>query len=359
VRILADYACPRLLYHVSTATPSRRKLENLDSIVRFWIRRWLKLSESTNNHFFYASPKEGGLGIPKFASLVPHMIIGKYMAVLNSTDPVLVALCQVSRIQEKSEWLKHRYKVVGLRTETVKASWREFETKEWMKLRSQGKGVQLMTEFPTSNTWINGESFMTEGEYISALQLRTNTFPTRECLNRGRAGRNVMCRRCGLSVETIGHISGACVEVKECRIARHNRIVHKIKAMAEVKGYRTMLEPRIKVDGRTLIPDLVIYKEGKATVIDPTVVWDEKSEALDLAAKGKMDKYTCLIPSVRQLTGCEDVIIQPLVIGCRGSWHKGNEALRETLSWKDRDVSNLCLLTLCGTLKLLRYFMDK
>ena len=100
------------------------------------------------------------------------------------------------------------------------------------------------------NQSLNGESYMTEGEYITAIQHRTNTFPTRECLNRGRKGGNIICRRCGLSVETLGHISGSCVEVN---------VVHKVKMQAEAKGFSALLESKIQVNERTLIPDLIIY----------------------------------------------------------------------------------------------------
>jgi len=361
VSLLSDYACARLMYHMSTATPSRGRLDNLDSIVRYWVKRWLKLSDSTNTHFFYTGWKEGGLGISKFAASVPHMIVGKFEAVLRSKDPVLVTLSGIRNLRQRVDKIKEKYHVCGLKTDTQKASWREEESKSWAKLISQGKGVECMAGNPQSNTWINGESFMTESEYIAALQLRTNTYPTRECTNRGRAGANIMCRRCGLAVETIGHISGWCLEVKDNRIARHNRIVYKVKAMAEKKGFRTLLEPKVKVDGRTLVPDLIIYDGAsqKAIVIDPTVVWDDSGTALDDAARRKVEKYTCIIPAVKTLTGCKEVRIQALVMGCRGSWHGGNDGLVQPLGWKRHDIKNLCLLTLCGTLKLIRYFMDK
>jgi hypothetical protein len=67
--------------------------------------------------------------------------------------------------------------------------------------------------------------YFNEGDFITGLKLRTDTYPTKVTLARaGNPGGDVACRRCKAAPETVGHISGQCPAVKGYRINRHNGI---------------------------------------------------------------------------------------------------------------------------------------
>ena len=105
--------------------------------------------------------------------------------------------------------------------------WRSNEREKWSSLGSQGKGVKLLSQQPCNNTWSRGHTFLKEGEYIDALKMRANVYPTREAMSRAH-GTSPMCRRCGRFPETLGHISGYCYSVKDARIQRHNRVLDEV-----------------------------------------------------------------------------------------------------------------------------------
>ena len=104
-----------------------------------------------------------------------------------------------------------------------KAGWRRLHLREWERLGPQKRGVECYRN-PIVNKWFRGRIFLSEREFLCALKLRSNTLPTKETLSRGRRGIDVLCRRCGRTVEITGHISGACTSVLPERIARHNSL---------------------------------------------------------------------------------------------------------------------------------------
>jgi hypothetical protein len=208
-----------------------------------------------------------------------------------------------------------------------------------------------------------------EGEYIDALKLRANVYPTREASHRAH-GTNPMCRRCGLYVETVGHISGHCPSVKKARIARHNKMLNHLEKYLKERGYNTWREPKFRDDERAYIPDLValVPDSNMAMIIDPTVVWDTDGKALDRAVKLKVQKYLPIIPQVKELTGALTMKICPFVVGARGAWWRGNhhvlkrplsgEQSGEPQTFPDRQVSHFCNIALVGTIQMLSMFMD-
>ena len=106
-----------------------------------------------------------------------------------------------------------------------KAGWRRLHLREWERLGPQKRGVECYrSNGIIVNKWFRGRIFLSEREFLCALKLRSNTLPTKETLSRGRRGIDVLCRRCGRTVEITGHISGACTSVLPERIARHNRL---------------------------------------------------------------------------------------------------------------------------------------
>ena len=106
----------------------------------------------------------------------------------------------------------------------------------WASQETQETGADTWLRFSESNTWIRAGTY-TEGEAISALLLRTNCIPTRECTSRYARVENVQCRRCGTEVETTGHICGWCPSVKRNRILRHNSLCRILANKAVKAGW--------------------------------------------------------------------------------------------------------------------------
>lgn len=60
--------------------------------------------------------------------------------------------------------------------------------------------------------------------YLDAIKLRTNIFGTRIIVSRAKKGIDVMCRRCGVQIETLEHVLGMCTSTKSKRIKWHDEI---------------------------------------------------------------------------------------------------------------------------------------
>lgn len=81
---------------------------------------------------------------------------------------------------------------------------------------------------------------------------------------------DVMCRRCGVQVETLGHILGMCTATKSKRIKRHNEISYLIVNKV-LRQYTVFKEPAVNVIGDLCKPDIVIKDYEKVYIVDVTV----------------------------------------------------------------------------------------
>lgn len=211
----------------------------------------------------------------------------------------------------------------------------------------------------TWNRWVKSdEGHYSEADYITALQLPTNTYPCRVTMARAGGTGDTLCR-CHLTSETIGHISGHCPSVKNYRIRRHNAVTNTLRDKAKEHHWFVHEEPRIRDAGRLMWkPDLVMVKDRKAVVVDPTVIF-EKGDSLREANRQKIDKYSGLTPQIKELFGVDEVVVRGLAIGCRGGWHPENDKTLRELGIEDPGfVAHLCRLALKGTVNLVRLFAD-
>ena len=68
VVILRDYLIPKVLSKLSFEPKLTKGHQcSLDPVVRYWVKKWLKLAPDTLSAFIHASAKVGGLGIPRLS----------------------------------------------------------------------------------------------------------------------------------------------------------------------------------------------------------------------------------------------------------------------------------------------------
>jgi hypothetical protein len=147
--------------------------------------------------------------------------------------------------------------------------------------------------------------------------------------------------------------------VKRSRIKRHNKICGILVSSTHGSKWEVMIEPHIKSEGKTYIPDLVFLRGSEAVVVDPTVVWESKVTSLSHAASVKVAKYLPIVDALKELTGCSSVSVYGFPIGARGTWYKGNNRVLDVLGVHRSKAKFFCLTALCDTIKLLRVFTDR
>ncbi|GCB70372.1 hypothetical protein scyTo_0010770 [Scyliorhinus torazame] len=281
--ILKRHVIPRLYFHLILSEVSQNTLIKLDQIIKNTTKELLHLPPHVTDGILYSSNRCGGLGMPKLEVQIPFAIVRKREALERSTDRIIRASFQY-RGENNSETIGglRRLKVLKevedflantpdgntegedagnldvsalpmledqgqTRNKPINryAEWREWEFHKWNKLISQGAGIGYYQNDRISSTWIRSFHNMKSHRLINNILLRTNLYPTRTTLSRGRPNSVKTCRRCEAAQECLSHISGGCQFVKLARIKRHNKILDQLRIYVSKYGWTSFVEPRL------------------------------------------------------------------------------------------------------------------
>ncbi|KAL8620402.1 hypothetical protein ACOMHN_055483 [Nucella lapillus] len=341
---------PRIFSAMLGTGATQGYLRELDNTIRLAVKRVLHLPDQITNHLFYTPIKNGGLGFMELESHVPRCDGKTINKLVHSKDSYISRLASSLKLEEVPR--------------EVTSDPKRKHVTAWMDQKTQGLGVSTWADEPNCNFWLKGNTF-SSGELTTAIKVRTNTYPTRECIGRsgGGAAADIKCRRCGLTTETLGHISGACIAMKKARIKRHESICQVLAKKCTAIGWKVHWEPSFNINNVLLRPDLVMVKDNRIVLVDPTVVFDGTVEALAKANKTKLDKYSCLKQYlIARFGDAEDdlkVSIFGLPIGARGGWLRNNDAVIHALGLhRPSTIKALSIRALGGTLRLLQIFSD-
>lgn len=360
LEMLESYALPKVAFPLRQEHNPQCKLLKLDRLVRSYVKKWLHLPDSTCNAIFHSSKADGGLGLPEFTKSVPAQRINNLRALKNSSDQKIRRMAHVMRIDELIDKYAKSANLVVPSSSKGKTKWQHLPLQEWGRLSVAGQGVKDFQN-KRSNSWATSNAtYFGEADFITAMQLRSNTFPCRATMSRAGRPSDALCRRCHSTVETVGHISGHCLSVKNYRIKRHNVITQTVAEKTKQQGWLVSNEPRIRDSSNQVWkPDLVLVRDRKAVVIDPTIVY-EAGHSLAQANKAKVDKYSPLSELIKTNYNVDEVTVRGLAIGCRGGWHHDNTKTLKELGIDDPGFeAHLCRLALKGTINLVRLFCDQ
>jgi hypothetical protein len=186
----------------------------------------------------------------------------------------------------------------------------------WARCCSQGKWVSDFREDMLGNSWLSHPGLLSEGQYIRAFKLRSNTSEVRVDLIRSGHGTPAVGRNCSLCPETQAHVLGQFVSTKLLRIGRHDAVV--LKVMDRLMFNRMNIVYREQNFGCRR-PDLVLVSDDQhGYIIDVTVRYEQEG-TLQAAAVEKIEKYdplrtviSVMYPELRD--GC----VVPFVFDSRG-----------------------------------------
>lgn len=273
--MLNQYAIGRLQFYLSQVETPQCKLLEMDQTVRRFAKRWLKLSECATDRILYAETKKGGLSLPRPSLSAPCSRINVKRAILNSSDENIHSFAIATDLPEEIAREAEHFKIKIPESVKRGAKWRQLETNRWRNLPVAGKGHRAFS-FKWSNSWLKTDhNYFEEGDFITGLKLRTDTYPRRVTFARTGNTADTTCRRCRSAPETIGHISGQYPAMKGYRITRHDGLCGIVSDRLTSKGWTVAQEPRlVNVDGNTLIPDIVAIRDQRAVITDPTIVYE-------------------------------------------------------------------------------------
>jgi hypothetical protein len=367
VELISRYLVPHYLYRLVVAIPPVKLIRQLDQELRGVIKRICHLPQSTADGLLYCGMKDGGLGILKLETIAVTSILKAGLKFKHSPDRVMQALWMNAGMASRLNSLAKSARVNPWPTndpkdlDRHKSSMKRSELAKWASLVSQGKSVKSFADNKIANAWLTNKKLLKPGNFISALRLRANVAGDRVALNRAVPQANLMCRRCGAQLETLGHILGICTSTKVQRIDRHDEINNLIadEITKKDKEAAVTLEPTIRTPASgNLKPDLVVQSQGRVFVVDVTV----RHEDGNLLAQGrqeKLDKYEPLLPTLQEQLGALSGEVLPVVVGTRGALPKETiEALRKLEITDRKTLLTISLIALRASIRIYHAFMD-
>jgi hypothetical protein len=96
-----------------------------------------------------------------------------------------------------------------------KARTNEKELRQWAQLKSQGKVVSALVSDRIGNSWLASSTLFRASKLITALKLVANVAGDRAALARTKITNEIVCRKCRVQKDTLGHILGQCTYTKK------------------------------------------------------------------------------------------------------------------------------------------------
>ena len=374
---------PSLGFQMRTAQFKKSDWTKLDNYIRAKLKKTLNVSQEASNDYIYGPTKKGCIGIPVAADDSDYYQIDNAFKLLTSADSrtseLAVGELQTTvqkrlkrnvdhqdcalfltgenegefrnntnalsnawtvarkassrnnvgwtfdnfkpalKIEETTLHASQRHQVM----KTLRNKKREAYHERLCELPSQGKVMECVAVDKASSHFLRSGQYTRFADWRFINKARLNLLPINA--NRHDPG-NKACRRCGYEKETLPHVINHCMRYSQLYTRRHNAVVNRVKKAAQSK-YTVLAENEAVVG--TLRPDLVIVRNGSATVIDVTIPFENRLEALAEARRVKCEKYQPLAEALS--TRSTNVSVEAFVVGSLGSWDKGNDTLMKML----------------------------
>ena len=207
-----------------------------------------------------------------------------------------------------------------------------------LALKSDGKACHSFIDNSISVSRIfRGYTSIKGGYYIKYAHLRFGVTKCRVNAVRYLRGTGqsaeVECRISSEAPESIGHVLSSCNGLTNHYTTRHNHALDMLEAALSRDGWTIHRERRIAHQGRHFEPDLLIWKPGRAMLLDVAVAFESGEHALKKSYLAKVAKYRQLstrvmeyFPNANPLTPVE---VHGVVFGARGTiYHKSLNVLR-------------------------------
>lgn len=322
---LRSFLLPRIFHPLVLGRCNQRTLRELDLTIRSFIRRWLRLPKDVPIPFFYASTRDGGLGIPCLGFDVPARILSRFSNLCNSSF-------EIARVAAHSDWVNDRI-AFAQRSLLVQNSWlfTKVERQKYWRQQLYGSvdGFELRqaSDVAASTKWIRETCLSVPGrDYVQYVHVLINALPSAVRTSRGRRESRVFRCRAGCNVtETTAHVIQGCFRTHGGRIRRHDAVCKILATSLQRRGYSVAREHLFETTEGRRKPDLIAVQENVATVIDAQVVTGARD--LNRTHVEKREYYRSnadLSAAVRTMFAVSTVLFTTATLSWRGIWAKAS-----------------------------------
>jgi hypothetical protein len=189
ITLLTTHTIPHYLYKLSIIVPTISLLRRLDLELCGAVKDILHLPQSIANGLLYCSKQDGGLTIPKLEVLITSTSLTTGYRFLDNQDPIIQTLSAENSLEKHLEALAKAARInllIRLPQDICAFKRREKkrELHEWALLSSQGKAVKNFAGDKLGNAWLYDPRMLKSGQFITALQMRSNVAANKVALNR-------------------------------------------------------------------------------------------------------------------------------------------------------------------------------
>lgn len=340
LEILQNYLLPRYFYSLQSPKINGKILAIADKAVRRFVKGCLHLPITTPNAFLYTDKRGGGLGITCFKTKIPDILYGRIKRLYFSDDQQIQALLNSEYINKFKVQLENLLRVPGIGGTEQRGYWRGILQRSF-----SGAGLPEHCGRSYTSCWISKPPpFWNGSDYVSAMQLRTNTLPTRGGLHNCKIHYEAKRCRAGCErVETLSHILQRCPLTHYERIRKHDHAAGLLGKFAAREGWLVVREPSMRdANGILHKPDMIISKNEKVIVIDVSINW-ETPRPLSEHWYHKVATYTeeNFISAVQQRYPGSAINVTAIVLGARGTWCALNDRIVKQVGLSNLDRASL------------------
>ena len=374
------FIVPRLVHCLRLGVLPKGPLAAFDKALRWRVKGLLNLPPSAANAYLYSPTSSGGVGLTELRAEADVLMVAASAQLLQSRDPEVAALARDeltkvarrrlgyvptpddlarylngdrmrdggdvssrftrARVSTRAlaarialQWrpsepvpeLQVGLTVVEPRHEArqVRDALRQRELADLVAKPQQGKVMNCVAAQPVSSHYMYNGSFTRFAEWRFVHRARLGLVPLNG-YRRGAAG-DQRCRRCGYARETLPHVLNHCRPHMQTITRRHDAILARLeRALPRGRGLGVRVNRQVPGVDSPLRPDLVVERGQQVSLVDVTVAFENRPEALRAAAAAKEAKYAGIVRQLREQG--KTASVHALVLGSLGTWYRGNEA---------------------------------
>jgi hypothetical protein len=342
IYIMQNHVIPKLMYELVLRRSSRKELEQLDNIVRNYMRGWLKLTKDVPWAYFHTPASMGGLSSSSFRCAVPWTRHERLMRLSESKSEFVRKMGDLEYVERSKELSRQMCTVEGVQLDTKLNMQKGLRS--IMLKRFDARPLRDANKVPSAHRWVTEATNLMRGaEYIDAVRTRINDLPTASRLSRGQPARRKNCRHRCNAVETLDHMAQRCPATHRTRINRHDAIVKLVQNRLENKGFDVQKEPVIRTNAGTRKPDLVAKKGESKVMLDVQVIGgsidlETANNNKKMYYQGNMDLTNQLSEEGRYQISTIGITVNLVGVMCRTS---ANELLRMGISRQDMKIMSI------------------
>ncbi|KAG8237131.1 hypothetical protein J437_LFUL017008 [Ladona fulva] len=231
----------------------------------------------------------------------------------------------------------HRHLAVHLIRGAIEEGWR----RSLVAKLDQGKVFHAATRHPASAHFMRDGRRTRFCDWRFINRARLNLLPLNGA-RRGMTRGETTCRRCGKYEETLPHVLNHCTLHSAAWTERHNE-VQQLLVDSLPRGWTVRVDRRIPGEESLLRPDIVASESpsGPHHIIDITIPFENRQEALDVARTTKREKYVKVAEQLRERHAGAAVHLDAVIVGALGSGDANNDAVLRPLHIPDRKMPTL------------------